>query len=177
MNTHTLHLYLQKCLAYFHSRKGELLWASVVTAFLFAVILSPFLQSSQNSSYLMASVANTTNLPTFNHIHTNADIALIKVDNTLYIIAGKDMKKVSKIEGFIASSDEDTNSLPLSQFITLEVSSPGLFHFSREYASSDIHAGDIIGILPASAQTLYTLTDTQFIADWIRYNLTSEFIQ
>lgn len=152
------------------SRNGQMIFASVACAFVFAFSVISLTRFEHNGQSFMASVANLNN----SQIEENfsANLVLRHSGDTLVLIAGENMQKVDLIEGIIAF--DPTKGLALSGENISDLGG-GMYRFSLTKNSENITKGTTIATFTKNADISLPimLTDTQFVSAGERYNLSN----
>lgn len=155
-------------------RSSELMFASIACAFVLSFFMIATSRLQVDGTSLMASVSNLSNVEMKTQI--GADLRLADAGDHFTLISGKNMEKVSLIEGVIAIDPSlgVQVSSPDSAF-TLREESPGMYRFILTMNHKNIEAGAALATITKSQNisTPVTFIDTQFVSEGQRYNLSN----
>lgn len=162
---------IQKKLTIFE--KIQLYTMSALWVVFFSLI---FVAMGQNieSTKIMASVTNLNNNSSI-IAHFDSDIVLEFNENNYNLIAGSDMKNVDLIEGIIIHNPEENLEITTQNSDSLNKMDNGIYRFSINMNGKNISKWTIIEVFSSNIaqKSEIILTDTQFVSDGIRYNLTN----
>lgn len=162
---------IQKKLTIFE--KIQLYTMSALWVVFFSLI---FVAMGQNieSTKIMASVTNLNNNSSI-IAHFDSDIVLEFSENNYNLISGSDMKNVDLIEGIIIHNPEENLEITTWNPDFLNKMDNGIYRFSINMNGKNISKWTIIEVFSSNIaqKSEIILTDTQFVSDGIRYNLTN----
>lgn len=162
---------IQKKLTIFE--KIQLYTMSALWVVFFSLI---FVAMGQNieSTKIMASVTNLNNNSSI-IAHFDSDIVLEFNENNYNLIAGSDMKNVDLIEGIIIHNPKENLEITTQNSDSLNKMDNGIYRFSINMNGKNISKWTIIEVFSSNIaqKSEIILTDTQFVSDGIRYNLTN----
>lgn len=162
---------IQKNLTIFE--KIQLYTMSALWVVFFSLI---FVAMGQNieSTKIMASVTNLNNNSSI-IAHFDSDIVLEFSENNYNLIAGSDMKNVDLIEGIIIHNPEENLEITTWNPDFLNKMDNGIYRFSINMNGKNISKWTVIEVFSSNIaqKSEIILTDTQFVSNGIRYNLTN----
>lgn len=162
---------IQKKLTIFE--KIQLYTMSALWVVFFSLI---FVAMGQNieSTKIMASVTNLNNNSSI-IAHFDSDIVLEFNENNYNLISGSDMKNVDLIEGIIIHNPEENLEITTKNPNFLNKMDNWMYRFSINMNGKNISKWTIIEHFYSNIaqKSEIILTDTQFVSNGIRYNLTN----
>lgn len=165
------------CKDFFMSKKFQMIFSAMACAFVISFSVIGFSRMNFSNSSLLASVTNLQ-MSNGKNIEFDADIAMI-LDDSVKMVAGKNMEKVDVVEGIIVYNPQENVMLEsLDNAVEITKMTEGMYRFRANLSGKNVMQGENIFTmsLQNAPKSPMTLLDTQFVSEGVRYNLSNMVI-